>query len=66
MICWVSYVEDPYVVSYSLGLTVLAAILACIAGMLLIPDILDGNYAKAGHYPLRQTQVGPPAKRFMY
>lgn len=63
---WITYVSDPYVVSYSFGLTVLAAILACIAGMLLIPDILDSNYGKKGHYPLRQTQVAPPNKRFMY
>ncbi|XP_060555835.1 uncharacterized protein LOC132716551 [Ruditapes philippinarum] len=41
MICWLSYVPDPYVVSYSLGLTVIAAILACIAGLLIIPEVLD-------------------------
>lgn len=41
MICWLVYVPDPYVVSYSLGLTVLASILACIAGLLLFPDVLD-------------------------
>ncbi|XP_045216737.2 uncharacterized protein LOC123566572 [Mercenaria mercenaria] len=41
MVCWLAYVPDPYVVSYSFGLTVLASILACIAGLLLIPDVLD-------------------------
>ena len=41
MVCWLSYVPDPYVVSYSLGLTVVASILACIAGLLIMPDVLD-------------------------
>lgn len=41
MICWLAFVPDPYVVSYSFGLTVLASILAAIAACLLIPEVLD-------------------------
>lgn len=55
MICWLVYVQDPYVVSYSLGLTVLASILACIAGLLLFPDVLDDN----------RRQITPPNRRFI-
>lgn len=43
MICWLAYVPDPYVVSYSFGLTVLASLLAAIAGCLMIPEVLDGG-----------------------
>ncbi|KAL4228066.1 hypothetical protein ACF0H5_013502 [Mactra antiquata] len=40
IICWLVYIKDPYIVSYSMGIALLAIFLAWIAGVLLIPDIL--------------------------
>ncbi|KAK3594348.1 hypothetical protein CHS0354_019257 [Potamilus streckersoni] len=43
-IVWLLYIPHPYVCSYSMGLTVLAAILASISGLLLVPDLIDNTY----------------------
>ncbi|KAH3837342.1 uncharacterized protein LOC127879473 [Dreissena polymorpha] len=59
MICWLVYVPSPYKTSWSMGLTVLAAILACIAGLLIIPDILDSRFN-----PRTSRQISPN-RRFM-
>lgn len=60
MICWLAYIPDPYVVSYSMGLTVMAAILAVIAGLLLIPDTMDDGYHPTNN------DVSPSNQRFRY
>jgi len=41
MILWLMAVEDPYIIGYSMPVTVIAAILALIAGFLLFPDVID-------------------------
>ncbi|KAL3866029.1 hypothetical protein ACJMK2_043370 [Sinanodonta woodiana] len=43
-ILWLLYIPGPYACSYSMGLTVLGAILASIGGLLLVPDLLDNPY----------------------
>jgi len=62
MIVWLVYVQDPYEASWSMGLTVLASLLAAIAGLLLIPDVLDDGYSSAP----RRRQIGPPHSRGYY
>ncbi|ESP01209.1 hypothetical protein LOTGIDRAFT_230597 [Lottia gigantea] len=41
MILFLAYFPEPYVVSYSMGLTVLAMLLILIAGAFMIPDVTD-------------------------
>ena len=60
-----------------MGLTVLATILACIAGLLLIPDVLDNDYDRYDDRPptyatreappphLRRIIVSPGNRRFL-
>ncbi|KAL8565208.1 hypothetical protein ACOMHN_001106 [Nucella lapillus] len=41
MIIWLATLPSPFIVSFSLGLTVLAFLLVYIAGTLLIPDVFE-------------------------
>ncbi|KAK6171206.1 hypothetical protein SNE40_019444 [Patella caerulea] len=41
MILFLAYFPDPYVVSYSMGLTVLALLLVLVSGAFMIPDVTD-------------------------
>lgn len=41
MIVWLVTIPNPFIVSFSLGLTVLAFLLVYIAGTLLIPDVFE-------------------------
>ncbi|CAL1526275.1 unnamed protein product [Lymnaea stagnalis] len=43
MVIFITTIPDPYVVSYSLGLTVIAMTLILIAGTLMIPDSFNDN-----------------------
>ncbi|CAG5118723.1 unnamed protein product [Candidula unifasciata] len=44
MIIFVTSIPDPFVVSFSLGLTVIAMTLILIAGTLMIPDSFESDY----------------------
>ena len=43
IIIWMTYVVDPWTVSYSFGFTVIACILVITAGLLLIPEVDDNR-----------------------
>ncbi|WAQ97805.1 hypothetical protein MAR_022178 [Mya arenaria] len=58
MIVWLVYVQDPYESSWSMGLVVLGSILAAIAGLLLIPDVLDNSASP------RRNRAGPQGGRY--
>lgn len=64
MIIWMVYVTSPYVISWSMGLTVLAGILAGIAGCLLVPDVLDDDYYDDRPPTYRSRNPTPKNTRF--
>ncbi|XP_060074745.1 uncharacterized protein LOC132554439 [Ylistrum balloti] len=64
MILWLVYVNSPFYVGYSMGLTVMGGILAIIAGLLLIPELEDdtNNYDTSDTPPPTRRSVTPPSR----
>lgn len=56
MIMWLAFIPSPFVVSFSLGLTVIAFLLVLIAGVLLIPDVFEPN----DHYRRERSDMVTP------
>ncbi|XP_076465675.1 uncharacterized protein LOC143297291 [Babylonia areolata] len=66
MIVWLATLPSPFIVSYSLGLTVLAFLLVYIAGTLLIPDVFEPmDYYTRSRSDLVTPTYTPPGRRGM-
>lgn len=61
MIIWLVTLPSPFIVSFSMGLTVLGFLLILIAGTLLIPDVFEpmDSYNRSGLI----TPYTPPDRR---
>lgn len=62
MIIMLAFIPSPFVVSFSLGLTVIAYLLVLIAGVLLIPDVFE-PYDHYRRERSRSDMVTPPNRR---
>ncbi|XP_059174071.1 uncharacterized protein LOC131954421 [Physella acuta] len=72
MVVFITTVPDPYVVSFSLGLTVIAMTLILIAGTLMIPDSFESDYDDDDEFyngrrrsvvsPMSIRKRGPPSR----
>ena len=63
MIIWLVTIPNPFIVSFSLGLTVLAYLLVFIAGTLLIPDVFEPQEPYQRSRSDLVTPYTPPDRR---
>nr|KAG5709945.1 hypothetical protein BaRGS_029987 [Batillaria attramentaria] len=65
MIIWLVSIPSPFVVSFSMGLTVIAYLLVLIAGVLLIPDVFEPYEVYHRSRSDLVTPYTPPGRRGM-
>ena len=63
MIIWLVTIPNPFIVSFSMGLTVLAYLLVFIAGTLLIPDVFEPQEPYQRSRSDLVTPYTPPDRR---